>query len=180
MSPDIDSLIGMLKPFVFGKKWRSDTRDTISFIKGSSCQMHSTVQSIPLSQFWHLPHLLKVFIVLRSIDLIVVSKETAIEVVTDICHITKVVINTVGDPRIRKQVQRSDLCGTVSTNLMTQLSLTTIRSVRHYYDHSGTIPGAIHCKPLDDIFSVHGPCGGFETMCLTENGIPVDLEGVCC
>lgn len=76
---------------------------------------------------------------------------------TDICHITKVVINTVGYPRIIEQVERSNLCGAESTNLMTQLSLATIRSARHYYDHSGTIPGAIHYKPLDDIFSVHGP-----------------------
>lgn len=72
LSPDIDSLIGMLKPFVVGKKWRSDIRGTISFMKGFSCQMHSTVHSILLSQFWHLSHLLKVFIVLKSIDLIVV------------------------------------------------------------------------------------------------------------
>lgn len=68
---------------------------------------------------------------------------------TDICHITKVVINTVGDPRIIDQVERSNFCGGVSTNSMTQLSLATVRSARHYYDHSGTIPGAIYYKPLD-------------------------------
>lgn len=76
---------------------------------------------------------------------------------TDICHITKVVINTVGDLRIVEQVERPNLCGAVSTKLMTQLSLAAVGSVRHCYDHSGTIPGAIHHKPLDDMFSVHGP-----------------------
>lgn len=98
---------------------------------------------------------------------------------TDICHITKVVINTVGDPRIIDQVERSNFCGGVSTNSMTQLSLATDqRDTTMIIQVLFLVLSTISL--LISSFSVHGPCGGFETMCLTENGIPVDLKGVCC
>lgn len=92
-SPDIDSLIGMLKPLVKAGKWRSDVKEMVFFIRGASCQMHSTVHSIPLSQFWHLFHLLKGLVAYKRVELIVVSKDTPVEVTVDVCHVTKVVVH---------------------------------------------------------------------------------------
>lgn len=179
-SPDIDSLIGMLKPIVKAGKWRSDVEEMVSFIRGASCQMHSTIHSIPLSQFWHLFHLLKGLVAYQRVELIVVSKDTPVEVIVDVCHVTKVVVHTMGDPTVIEQAECADLCGAVSANLLTQLSLATLQSARFYDDHAGVIAGAIHYKPLDNVFSVQGPCEGFHTMCLMENDIPIDLGETCC
>lgn len=180
MYPDVDSLIGMLKPLVTPRRWAREMKETISYMPGHNCQIHSAVHAIPLSQHWHLSQLLKAFIAINSVEEMVVSPCTPPEVIVDLCHVTEIIINAQGDPIILEKAELANLCGAVSVRLMVQLSLSTLCSAKYYYDHSETVPGALVYGPLDNIFEVQGPCEGFHIMCLKQGGKVLDLSGACC
>lgn len=179
-SPDIDSLLGMLRPLTTKVKTECNAKETLEFIRSSGCQMHTQVHSLPTSENWHLAYLLKAFIALYDVPVMVVSGNTPYDVILDLCHVIPVVVNAEGDPGIIEKVEFADLCGAVSRNLKCELSLSTLIYAKYYYDHSQLIKGSIHYKAIPDLILSQGPCETTQTMGLFYGDKWIDLSDVSC
>lgn len=140
------------------------------------------IQSMSLQAYPIADHaqLLKGLIAKHNIGLIVLSANTPSQVILDLCHVTKVMIKTDGDPRAIETVLSIDLCGAAVTNLLVEKSLATIAYAKWYYAHIADVrlrdSYYISENPSGEI----GLCGNIVQYGLYRNGEHESLKGMCC
>ncbi|DBA13189.1 TPA_asm: L polymerase [electric eel bornavirus] len=182
-SPPLDTLLGSAKrdasPEAFSLR---EVMSATTYHEGE-CHMHSTPSSMHTGYSTLLSHL-KAYICLEKPVYVVLSEDTPIAMVLDLCHVAKVVWDKTSNTEEIDEVSGMDSCGAVARNLLVDFSLSTISSSLYYYKHSTSsraIPALKTIKIVDNTdLKPLSPCASTSSVMLTVNDTPCDLSKTGC
>nr|DBA13195.1 TPA_asm: L polymerase [Wuhan sharpbelly bornavirus] len=182
-APPLDSLLGVVKQEVSTRKTIiPEVLCTNEYAK-TPCHSHNAKLSLTHVNIGDEAQLLKAFIAKYSVELMVVSPKTPSLIVLDLCHVTKVVIDTKGDTTLLDKAYSLDSCGAVRLRLDSDLSLSTVRSALYYYVYGQPKPlsqsNALVVASLDEPRCV-APCGTTSLIGLYQGQELIDLSDMGC
>lgn len=148
--------------------------------RSSGCNNHNATRANELSPHSNLSLHLKALVASMDMEIIVLSGDTPPCVILDVCHVTKTVVETRGNPEILEGVFELDLCGAAKCNLLADISLSTIVSALYYYSHKEPHPAGSYTFGENTSLLPLSPCGTTSTECIYQDGKAVDLSSMAC
>ncbi|DBA13183.1 TPA_asm: L polymerase [little skate bornavirus] len=144
------------------------------------CYAHNTL-SLIMSENTYEAQLFKALICVLKPELVVVSTSVPINVIADICHVTKCIINSGGDATYVENVLSFDLCNAVRMNLNIGYSLVRLTSAMFYLTCSqDDAPKGSYLVSENVDMRPICPCDSVWTVCITRDGNAIDLSACGC